>query len=138
MTTIAISGHFDPFHPMHLDYIRQAMSLGDHLVCIVGSDKQLLMKKGRYNIPEEGRREIVELILEGLGINSIAVVNTFDTETTLVANALRYFRPDVFCRGGDKTPGTIPPDEVLACQQHNIKVAYAEFKQDMHSSRMLL
>ena len=136
-TTVAISGHFDPFHDMHLNYIRQALLYGDKLVCIVSSDKQLVMKKDRVNIPEAGRLEIVSLILKGLNVGT-AVLNTFDTETTLVANALRKLRPDVFCRGGDKSPEDFPKSEKSVCDQYAIEVVYAHLQENRHGSEMTL
>ena len=136
MTTVAISGYFDPLHDMHLDYVKKARHLGDKMICIVGSNSQLLLKKGKFNIPEESRKEIVSLVLTGLGIDNVVVVNEFDTETTLIANALRELKPDILCRSGDKTPEDMPPDEVLACQENNIKVVYTEFAEDRHGSKM--
>lgn len=142
MTTVMVSGYFDPFHDMHLDYLKQAQTFGDHIVCVVGSDSQLLEKRRsrgqeeKVNIPQESRREILELVLKGLGTECNVVVNTFDTDTTLVAKALRNLRPDIFCRSGDKTPKDMPPSERAVCQENNIKVVYTKFRLDRHSSNM--
>lgn len=133
---VMVSGHFDPFHDMHLDYIEQAVAFGGELVCVISSDKQLLMKKGIVNIPEQGRKRIVDLILTGLGVAHDVLINTFDAETTLVAEALRYVKPDIFLRGGDKSPSDMPDDEVQACMEYHIDIRYAQFKINRHGSRM--
>ena len=138
MITVMMSGHFDPLHDMHLDYIKQAKDFGDYLVCVVSSDKQLLLKKGKVNIPEQGRVEIATLILKGLGIKGRVVLNIFDTETTLVAKALQCVKPDVFCRGGDKKLGDMPIEEQRVCKDLNIEVQHAKFYEDRHGSRMML
>ncbi len=136
MIKVMVSGHFDPFHDMHLDYIEQAAAMGGYLVCVVSSDKQLLAKKGVVHIPEENRRRIVDLVLRGLGIAHETLINGFDIETTLVADALRSLKPNIFCRGGDKTPEDMPEDEFKACLEYHIDIQYAEFKVDRHGSRM--
>jgi len=74
--------------------------MGDNFICIVSSDRQLMMKKGKVNIPEQGRRRILELILGGLCYESEdksahTYVNIWDAKTTLVAEALRYWEPDI-------------------------------------------
>ena len=127
-----ISGHFDPFTDAHLDYIFQAMNYGSYMVCVVSSDKQLEMKKGKVNIPAVGRVRILDLILTGLHLQHRAVVNMFDEDTTLVANALRWWDPDIFCRGGDKTLDTMPPGERAVCDEFGIKIVHAEFRIDRH------
>ena len=50
---VMVSGYFDSFHDAHLDYIKQAMGCADFLICIVASDKQVIMKKGKVNIPSQ-------------------------------------------------------------------------------------
>ena len=137
MKIVMISGHFDPFHDGHLDYIEQAMPYGDFLICVVSSDQQLLMKKGIVNIPEEGRQCIVHLILRGLGIPALVVLNTWDTQTTLVAEALQQLKPDIFCRGGDKTLADMPLEERKVCEDLGILIVHTEFRINRHGSEML-
>lgn len=133
---ILVSGYFDPFHDMHLDYFEQAKALEGHVVCVVASDKQVLLKKGKVNIPEEGRREIVDLILTGMGVPHTVIINHCDNETTLIAKALELIEPDILFRGGDKTIEGLPLDEKAVCYKLGIDVLYGKFRADRHGARM--
>ena len=126
MKTVLISGHFDPFHFAHLEYIKQASKLGDFLICVVSSDRQVIMKKGVVNEPERERAEIVGLILCGLGIRSQVLVNYLDRDTTLVARELNSLKPGIFCRGTDKTIDDMPPDEKKVCDELGIEIVHTE------------
>lgn len=125
---VMVSGNFDPFHYAHLDYIKQASNKGYLLVCVVSSDEQVIMKKGRVNEPEAERAIIVDLILRGLGCPSTVWVNHFDKGTTLVTEAIRHLRPDIFCRGTDKTLEDMPPEEKKVCDELGIKIVHVRGK----------
>ena len=138
MKTVMVSGHFDPFHDVHLDYIKQAMTHGDFLICVVSSDGQLIQKKGSFNIPESGRLDIVHLILRGLDIPHKAVVNQWDKATTLIAKALEFWQPDVLFRGNDKTLETMPAEERKVCDELQIQIVHAVLDRERHGSEMIL
>jgi len=130
-----ISGHFNGFHGGHLDYIKQAMCISDYLTCVLTSDKQLLMKGGKLNQTECERKEILEFLIK-VGYGEV-VINIWDTETTLVAEALRYFRPAVFFRGYDKTLETMPAEERKVCEELGIKIINAQNRiGERHSSEI--
>ena len=129
-----ISGHFDPFTHGHLSYIKQAK--GDMLLCVVSSDSQLLMKKGKVNVPEKHRLEIMDIILTGLGLPHVTVLNIWDKDTTLVAEALRFLQPAIFFRGGDKTIEDMPPEERQVCDDLGIKILHAKLEYDVHGANM--
>jgi len=136
MKTIMISGGFDPFTHVHLDYIRQAMDYGGFIQCVISSDRQLIMKKGKVNIPEKDRREILHLILEGLHVPHRAIVNIYDKDTTLIAKVVEAWRPNILCRGGDKTIKDMPEEERRACEENGVEIVYTEFRIDVHGSQM--
>ena len=115
MKTVMVSGHFDPFHDIHLAYIKQAANYGDFILCIVSSDKQLMMKKDKVNIPDYARVEILMAILRGLGIRHKVVVNYLDKDSSTIAKSLRWWKPEIFFRGNDKMLETMPPEEERAC-----------------------
>ena len=121
---VMVSGNFDPFHYAHLNFIKKASELGDFLICIVSSDKQVMMKKGKVNEPERYRAEIVGLILNGLGIKNQVLVNYLDKETTLVERELNSLRPDIFCRGTDKSIEDMPPKERQVCDGLGIEIVH--------------
>ena len=127
--TVLISGNFDPFHYAHLDYIRQAAKLGDQLICVVSSDKQVMKKKGKVNEPEEERAQLLCEILKGcLGCPFIVLINQWDKNTTLVAEALKAVRPTIFCRGTDKILVDMPSEEMVVCRECGIQIVHVQGK----------
>ncbi len=134
---VMISGHFEGFHYGHLDYLEQAIKQGDVLICVISTDKQLMMKKGRVNMPDVQRARIVDLILDGLKFPKIILFNVWDTETTLVAKALKAIKPDILFRGYDKKPETMPEAERKVCQELGIEIIYAKNRiGERHSSEI--
>ena len=131
MKTVMVSGNFDPFHYGHLDYIKQSSKLGE-LECVVSSDHQVKQKKGGVNEPAIDRVEILDLVLKGLGVKYGIGVNVWDN-TTMVALALSVIRPDIFCRGSDKTIDDMPPEEKKVCDELGIEVVHVKGKQ-VHGS----
>ena len=136
MKTVMVSGFFDPMHDVHAAYCQHAMNYGDYLLCIVASDEQVRAKKGKVNIPETVRMNFVDVHLRGMGIAHQVAINYQDKDGS-VAEALRFWRPDVFCRGNDKSPETFPEQEKKACEDCGIKVVYAKFTGQRHSSDLI-
>lgn len=139
MKSVMISGHFDPFHHGHLSYVKQAIALmPSYLICVISSDEQLMMKKGKVNIPELHRLEIVQLILDSLswhGRLTRVIINKCDTHSILVVKALRKVRPDIFFRGGDKTLEDMPLTEKRVCEELGIEIRHATLEYDVHGSQ---
>ena len=140
MKLVMVSGHFDPLHEGHISYLRQAAKIEQgKILCIVSSDRQVIQKKGKVNIPEGTRLLIVTAVLRFL-LSSWKIedirLNTWDTETTLVAEALRAVKPGIFFRGGDKTMDDMPPDEKKACDDLGIQILYAQLEYDVHGKEM--
>jgi bifunctional ADP-heptose synthase (sugar kinase/adenylyltransferase) len=134
-----VSGYFDPCTDAGLDYLEQAIALKpDLLICVVGSDNQLMMKKGKINMPQESRVKFAALLLKGLGIKACVLVNVYDTETTYIAKALEVLQPDILFRGGDKNIDMMPIPEKNICEKLHIEIKHGEFRIDRHGSRMTL
>jgi cytidyltransferase-like protein len=141
MKRVMISGHFDGLHAGHLDYFKQAIKAGENIICVVSTDKQLLMKKGKINLPANERLEIVDYVLKGLTRSycglSITMLNLFDDKDASVAEALRSIRPDIFLRGYDKTLKTMSQNEKRVCDELGIKIVHAENRiGERHSSEV--
>lgn len=135
--TVMVSGHFDGFHSGHLDYLEQATKQGDSIICIISSDKQLLMKKEKVNIHEKERLWILDTILRGIGCNYQVFINVWDIETPTITEALRQWKPDVLFRGYDKKPETMPEAERKVCKELDIEIVYAKNRiGERHSSEM--
>jgi cytidyltransferase-like protein len=137
MKTVAIAGHFDPFHEGHLLHIVESSKLGDYLYVFVSNDEDAMRKKGKVNIKQEWRIEIVRIILRGLNIMGI-VLPTLDTDGTQTLT-LRHYRPDTFAKGGDRTgPENMPESEVKVCNEIGCQIVYGVGKQLNSSSSMTI
>lgn len=114
MKRVCISGYFDPIHVGHLEYIKQAKQLGDHLIVIVNNDHQATLKKGRSFMPEEERVELLKAIR---WVDE--VVLAIDHDRT-VCETLKSISPppNYFCNGGDQNNNSIP--EAQICEELGI------------------
>jgi cytidyltransferase-like protein len=115
VTTVAVSGGFDPIHKGHVRMIREASQHGLVMV-IVNSDEWLMRKKGYVFMPFEERAEIVNAIKGVAG-----VYKALDDDGTVCEN-LRRLKPDAFANGGDRKGDNVP--EVSVCKELGIKMLW--------------
>ena len=114
MKTVAISGYFDPLHVGHLEYIKLASELGDHLTVIVNNDYQCKLKKGKSFMSEDDRVKIIQSIQY---VDSAFL--SIDSDLT-VCESLKIVRPNVFANGGDRHVKEIP--ESVVCKELGIEM----------------
>ena len=114
---VAVCGGFDPVHVGHIRHFKAAKELGDTLVVMLNSDSWLMNKKGYVFMPFKERKEIIESIRY-----VDKVVPYVETASGSVAKTLEKLRPDIFAKGGDRTIGTLPRDEVEVCQMLGIRL----------------
>ena len=109
MKLSVVSGGFDPIHSGHILYFEAASKLGDKLIVALNSDKWLVNKKGKFFMPFEERKKIIEnlqMVDEVIGFD--------DDKSGPCINALEEIKlkyPDdeiIFCNGGDRNHGNIP------------------------------
>ena len=62
MKFVVVTGGFDPIHSGHIDYIREAATLGDVLIVGVNSDEWLTRKKGKPFMNWEERTTVVNAL----------------------------------------------------------------------------
>ena len=99
---ILANGCFDVLHRGHVECLQQAASLGDVLVVGVQSDESVRQLKGagRPVTPAEDRAAVVA------AIGCVEYVTIFDGNAT--AELLEAVRPDLYVKGGDHDPDTLP------------------------------
>ena len=109
MKLIVVSGGFDPIHSGHIAYFKSAKSHGDKLIVALNSDFWLEKKKGKFFMPFEERKAIIE------SIKFVDEVFSFkDDAKGSCINALeeiKKYYPDediYFANGGDRDKKNIP------------------------------
>lgn len=107
-TIVVISGGFDPIHAGHVAMIRQARSLGSHLIVGVNSDAWLVRKKGQAFMPWHHRAEVVKAMM---GVNEVMSFDDSDGSARDLLEKVKLKFPlyhIVFANGGDRTQDNIP------------------------------
>lgn len=99
---VLTNGVFDLLHVGHLRYLRRAAALGDVLWVALNGDESVRRLKGpaRPLVPWAERAELLA------ALEPVSCVLRFDEETA--HETLRRLRPDVYAKGGDYRPETLP------------------------------
>ena len=114
LTSVAVSGYFDPIHVGHLEFIELAKKLGDHLTVIINNNLQAELKKGSTFMDEKDRMEIVAALR---CVDEVFL--SIDTDKS-VCKSLEHIKPDIFANGGDRSLDEIPETAVM--KKYNIKM----------------
>ena len=118
MIKVAVTVSFDLLHDGHIEHIREASKLGDYLIVIVSPDGFLIKKKGYCLIPLPSRLRIAD------GIKYIDEVRVSIDEDGTCARTLKLIKPDIFAKGGDRTPDNMPRNEVKVCEEIGCEIVY--------------
>tara|TARA_X000001036_G_scaffold398591_1_gene401597 strand:+ start:2204 stop:2980 length:777 start_codon:yes stop_codon:yes gene_type:complete len=109
MKIVIVSGGFDPLHSGHIAYFKSAKEHGDKLVVALNSDSWLKKKKGKFFMPFNERKAIIE------NISFVdEVIDFLDDENGSCINALEKAKniyPNdklIFANGGDRNNLNIP------------------------------
>lgn len=134
---VAVSGGFDPLNGLgHLSHIQEAKKLGGKLVVILNRDDQLIAKGNKKNgtfYPSISDRAAIIRELKSVD----EVVICIDQDGT-VAETLKMVRPQIFAKGGDRTPGNMPEKELQACKDIGCEIVYNVGDQKKTSSSELV
>lgn len=114
LTSVAVSGYFDPIHLGHLEFLELAKKLGDNLIVIINNNLQAELKKGSTFMDEKDRMEIVAALR---CVDEVFL--SIDTDKS-VCKSLEHIKPDIFANGGDRSLDEIPETAVM--KKYNIKM----------------
>jgi rfaE bifunctional protein nucleotidyltransferase chain/domain len=115
-TTVFTNGCFDLMHVGHLRYLQAARALGDRLVVGLNSDASVKRLKGdtRPILPEDERAELMA------GLACVDFVVIFDEPTA--DDLLAAFKPDIYAKGGDYTPDSLPEAPTVRAYGGDIRI----------------
>lgn len=123
MKTVMVSGKFDPPHEGHIDHIVKASKLGDYLIVIVQPDEGVrFVKQGKCELPLWARVALLKGVLLYYRIKGDVFVGV-DIDGRSV-RSLRFFNPNIYAKGGDRTSSSLPVDELRTCEEIGCRVAF--------------
>ena len=128
MKIVATSGYFDPLHVGHLESLELAKQLGDKLIVIVNSDLQAKLKKGRSFMKQEDRIKIISALK---CVDEVFL--SIDKDKTQ-CKSLKYLKPDIFAKGGDRMSNEIPESKI--CIELGIEIVDGLGKKIRSSSEL--
>ena len=128
MKVVATSGYFDPLHVGHIECLELAKQLGDKLVVIVNSDFQAKLKKGKSFMSQEDRMKIIAALK---CVDEVFL--SIDKDKTQ-CESLKYLKPHIFAKGGDRMSDEIPESKV--CRELGINIVDGLGKKIRSSSKL--
>ncbi len=118
MKIVMVAGYFDPIHEGHIDHIRKAKELGGYLIVSVASEEDCIRKKG-YCFQTSKTRQIIVSALKWVDV----VLESLPSNGNQVATLIKI-QPDIFAKGGDRTPDNMSQEEIDICQKLGIEIRY--------------
>ena len=115
---VVAAGGFDPFHLGHLEHLRKAKELGEILIVILNPDNDIIKKRGVVFMPMGQRYELLKAIKY---VDDVVIA--IDGDGT-VAKTLLWLKPDIFAKGGDRTPENMPQNELDVCKKIGCEIIY--------------
>ncbi len=99
---VLTNGCFDILHAGHVRYLTQARAQGRSLVVGLNSDRSVKQLKGDHRpiVTETERAEVLR------ALKAVDAVVIFDELTA--DRLITTLRPDIYVKGGDYTPETLP------------------------------
>jgi len=137
MRVVICSGYVNPLHSGHVKYLEEASRLGDHLVMIVNSDKQVEIKGSVPFMNQDERLKIVQALrCVDLAVISKSQDSTVCSDLALINLLKNEGDTLVFAKGGDRIKGNVPEEEI--CEKLGIEIVYGVGGEKITSSSELL
>jgi D-beta-D-heptose 7-phosphate kinase/D-beta-D-heptose 1-phosphate adenosyltransferase len=110
-----VDGGFDPIHPGHVTYFREAAALGAPVLCNISTDEWLVAKHPLL-LKQNERAQIID---------AIRYIDYTHLSRSSTEDVLRELRPRLYVKGADWRD-RLPDEQVEICAAHGIQVVYLE------------
>lgn len=110
-----VDGGFDPLHPGHIEYFREAAQLEAPVLCNVSGDGWVSRKHPPLLSQEE----------RGRVIDALRWIEYTHLSTTSTVAVLIQLRPRYYVKGADWR-NRLPQPEMDACQANGVQVVYLD------------
>ena len=113
---VMTNGCFDLLHAGHVNYLKEARSLGDRLVVAVNSDHSVARQKG------DGRPLVTldHRMTTLAGLADVDWVVSFDEDTP--EELIRLLKPDILVKGGDYSVDQVVGGEIVRAYNGEVRV----------------
>lgn len=119
------NGCFDLLHVGHVRYLQAARAMGQRLVVGLNSDRSVGQLKpqspgypARPLVPEQQRAELL------LALEAVDAVVVFESQTAIAV--IEALQPEIYAKGGDYTPETLPEYSTVVAYGGQIKFVQIE------------
>jgi cytidyltransferase-like protein len=110
-----VDGGFDPIHPGHITYFREAAALGAPVLCNISADEWLVAKHPLL-LKQDERAEIID---------AIRYIDYTHLSRGSTEDVLRELRPRFYVKGADWR-ARLPHEQIEICAAHGIEIVYLE------------
>jgi cytidyltransferase-like protein len=110
-----VDGGFDPIHAGHIEYFREAASLGVPVLCNIAPDRWVERKHPPL-LAQEERGRIIDAVRH-VDLTHLSPISTEDV--------LRELRPRFYVKGADWRDA-LPAEQVEICASMDIEIVYLD------------
>ncbi len=125
------NGCFDIIHAGHIQYLKEAASLGDVLVVGLNSDESVRQLKGpeRPVFPQEERAEVLS------AIRYVDYITIYENPSPI--DLLQVLKPDIYVKGGDYSIDTLNQDERYTVESYGGQVRIVSLRPNFSTTRTI-
>jgi len=114
MKKVFVSGCYDILHAGHVEFFKQAKSLGDYLIVSFASDAVLLKYKGRKSaLPEAHKKYLLESLSM---VDEVVMGNNLDDPIFDFKDEFIRLKPQILASTSDDKHSK---EKIAFCKEHN-------------------
>ena len=133
-TLVLTNGVFDLLHPGHASYLEAARALGGpsgRLLVALNADKSVRQLKGPHR-PILDERSRAYTLGQLRSVDAVVIFRGKRLDREIDA-----LRPDIYCKAGDYTIGSLDKDELAALRRAGSKIVFLPFLKGFSTTRLV-